>query len=73
MEPSPNNFIVQCMGCEARVRAYATRMEPTGKFGDPEIWCLGCLDGIDSYSANLIPNKQEALEDAINNVLLDEE
>lgn len=63
--------IVRCYGCEAQVRAFATSMEPTGEFGDLERWCLACIHGVNDYSASLIPNKQQALEQAVSNVLLE--
>lgn len=63
--------IVRCNGCDSRVRAYATHLEPTGEHGDLERWCKACLGDIDEYSASLVPNNSEALE-ALSNVLLDE-
>ena len=72
MTSSNDKRIVRCFGCESQVRVFATRMEPTGEFGDEERWCLACLEGINDYSASLIPNKQEALESAMRNVLMDE-
>ncbi len=69
MEEMNPNSIVRCYGCEAQVRAFATQLEPTGEHGDLERWCNACLDGINEVSTSLIPNKQQALEQSVKNIL----
>jgi len=45
--------IVRCFCCGTWVRKSATEVAKTGKRGDDESWCIGCLRDVDSYTQSL--------------------
>ena len=68
--------IVYCHGCDRRVRASVTKLEPTGPHADLERWCLECIDEIDKHSEFLRPNEEippPKWEDDMKRFLNDEE
>jgi len=45
--------IVRCFCCGNWVRASATKVSKTGVRGDEELWCIGCLRDVDTYTLML--------------------
>lgn len=45
--------IVRCFCCSNWVRLSATKEAKTGPRGNLELWCIGCLRDVDSYTLSL--------------------
>lgn len=54
--------IVRCYCCNNWVRMSAVETIKTGVRGDGELWCIGCIRDVDSYTLSL---EQPELKDAV--------
>jgi hypothetical protein len=45
--------VVRCFCCGNWVRQSATKVTKTGVRGDEELWCIGCIRDVDSFTLSL--------------------
>ena len=52
--------VIRCYACDQWVRMSAAEVVKTGIRGDEELWCIGCIRDVDSYTDGL---RQPELQD----------
>jgi hypothetical protein len=46
--------VVRCYCCQEWVRMSAVEVVKTGVRADDELWCIGCIRDVDSYTLSLV-------------------